>query len=154
MKSLLDLPKTVELLETLGVPVIGFGTQELPAFYSPRSGLRLAHCTTSFAKIARVARCHWALSGSSALLVTIPVSEESGVDFSEMETLLAQAQAEADRQKIRGPQLTPFLLERLDHLSGGRCLQANVALLKNNAAVAAGISRFLSSSYLLPPEAL
>ena len=152
MKSLLDLPKTLELLETLGIPVIGYGTQELPAFYSPHSGLRLAHSTSSPETIARVARCHWELSASSAVLVTIPVPEESGMDASELENLIAQAQEEADQQRIRGPRLTPFLLDRLDHLSGGHCLQANVALLKNNAAVAAKISRSLSFAHLPSSE--
>lgn len=143
MKSLLDLPRTVELLETLGVPVVGYGTRELPAFYSAHSGLGLDHAAASPQEIARLARCHWELSGTSSLMVTVPVPAAAGLDPGEMETLVRQAEEEAARRKIRGPRLTPFLLKTMDRLSGGRCLQANLALLRNNAAVAAAIARAL-----------
>jgi len=143
-KSLLDLPKTREYLETWGVPVLGYGTDEFPAFYSPRSGLPVDARVDDPAQAAAIARAHWGLGGNG-LLVTVPVPSEQALAGQAAEVALSQALAEAEAQGVRGSRLTPFVLSRVKDLTGGESLRANVALLLNNAAVAAQIANALAS---------
>lgn len=139
-KAILDLPKTLETLETLGVPVVGFGTDELPAFYSRSSGLRLELRADTPAQVAALARAHWALGNASAVLVTVPVPAEDEVPADEVAAAIDEALSEAARQNIAGKAVTPFLLSRVAERTAGRALRANLSLLKNNARIAAEIA--------------
>ncbi|MDQ3368387.1 MAG: pseudouridine-5'-phosphate glycosidase, partial [Myxococcota bacterium] len=105
-KAILDLPRTLETLETLGVLVIGYGTDELPAFYSPRSGLRLEHRADSAAELAAIVRQHWDHFGGGGVLVANPIPEAAALD---VEAPIAAALAEAAAARITGKRLTPFL---------------------------------------------
>jgi len=139
-KSVLDLPSTREWLETYGVCVLGYGCDELPAFYTRRSGLAVDLRADSPADAARVARARDALGLEAALLVTVPVPEGFEVDESLMEESLSEALAVAAERGVTGRDLTPFLLAHMSWRSGGATLRANVALLENNARVAAEIA--------------
>jgi pseudouridine-5'-phosphate glycosidase len=137
-KLVLDLAKTLEALETLGVPVIGYGTDELPAFYVRSSGLELPHRVDDAAGAAHIARIQ--LGRGAGMLVCVPIPEEHALPRAEMEREIDAALAAADRAGVRGSAVTPFLLAQLGESSSGRTLDANVALLRNNAQVAAGIA--------------
>ncbi len=140
-KAILDLPATLEWLETHGVPVVGYGTDEFPAFYSRESGLRLEARADSPAEVAAIAREHWALGLESGLLICVPCPKEAARPAAEMEAAIAAALAEAEAQKVRGKAVTPFLLTRVSELTHGESKAANLALLENNALVAAQIAR-------------
>ncbi len=139
-KAILDLPKTLELLETMGVPVVGYRTGELPAFYSRSSGLQLDLCCDEPAQIARVASTHWRMGFTSGLLVVAPVPVEDEVPAYEIEDAINEALAAAARQGISGKAVTPFLLSRIAERTEGRTLRANIALLRNNARIAGEIA--------------
>lgn len=143
-KSILDLPKTLEALETLGVPVVGYRTSEMPAFYSRSSGLRLDARVDSPKEAALLARAHWRLGCRSAILVLVPVPEEAEVEYGEMAAIIEEAVAEASARAIAGKATTPFLLGRIAELTDGRSLRANLALLKQNARIAGEIAVALS----------
>jgi pseudouridine-5'-phosphate glycosidase len=142
-KAILDLPATLEWLEASGVPVIGYGTDEFPAFYSRSSGLPLAQRVDTPPEVAEIARARDELELSTAVLVTVPVLDEYEVPTSLLEEALAKALEMAEGQGVRGAALTPFLLGRLNELTHGATLRANIALLKDNASVAAGVARAL-----------
>jgi pseudouridine-5'-phosphate glycosidase len=142
-KAILDLPATLEQLETLGVPVIGYQTDEFPAFYSRQSGLPVSARADSPEEIAAIAQAHWKITGKRGLLVTAPLPAEAAIPASEVEAHIQQALHEAQDQNITGQAVTPFLLARVSQLSGGASLKANLALLINNAKIAAQISHFL-----------
>jgi pseudouridylate synthase len=137
-KLVLDLAKTLEALETLGVPVLGYQTDELPAFYARSSGLQVPHRVDDPAAAARVARIQ--LDRGAGLLVCVPIPEADALPRAEMEREIDAALAAADRAGVRGSDVTPFLLARLGAATSGRTLEANIALLRNNARVAAGIA--------------
>jgi len=141
-KLVLDLAKTLEALETLGVPVIGYGTDEFPAFYVRSSGLQVPHRADDAAAVARIARLQ--LGRGAGMLVCVPIPEGSALPRLEMERDIEAALAAADRAGIHGSELTPYLLARLGESSSGRTLEANVALLENNARVAAAIATALA----------
>ncbi len=143
-KAILDLPATLEQFETLGVPVVGYGTNAYPAFYSVESGLPTSDRVEDAAGAAALARTHWQLGGGGVLLAAPPPTE-TAIPRDEVEAWIAQAQAEADAQGVRGQAVSPFLLARVAQLSGGRSLQANLALLKNNARIAAGVAKELAA---------
>ena len=132
-KAILDLPLTLEYLETHGVPVIGFGTEELPAFYSRSSGLRVPHRADTAKEVAAIADAQWRSGLGGGLLVTVPLPEEHALPADEMHTAVDQALREAEAEQVRGPELTPFLLARVAELTGGESVAANRALLLNNA---------------------
>lgn len=139
-KAILDLPATLEYLETHGVSVIGYGTDELPAFYSRNSGLPVdLRCDTP-EEVAEIWRAKRSLGLPGGLLVTVPVSAAEEVPASEIEPVIEQAVAEAAQQGLRSAAVTPFLLSRIAQLTGENSLHANLALLKNNASVAAQIA--------------
>ncbi|UYN91816.1 MAG: pseudouridine-5'-phosphate glycosidase [Anaerolineales bacterium] len=142
-KAILDLPATLEQFETLGVPVVGYGTNAYPAFYSVESGLPTSDRVEDAAGAAALARTHWQLGGGGVLLAAPPPTE-TAIPRDEVEAWIAQAQAEADAQGVRGQAVSPFLLARVAQLSGGRSLQANLALLKNNARIAAEVAKELA----------
>ncbi|HYJ75784.1 MAG TPA: pseudouridine-5'-phosphate glycosidase [Kineosporiaceae bacterium] len=136
-KSILDLPRTLEVLETRGVPVIGVGTDEFPAFFSRSSGLPVDHRVESAQELAAVIAAHHALRLPSGILVANPVPEADALDGDEIDAAIDEAVRDAERAGIGRRELTPYLLGRIVDLSGGRSLTANVALVRNNAALAA-----------------
>jgi pseudouridine-5'-phosphate glycosidase len=140
-KAILDLPGTLEYLETMGVPVVGYQTDEFPAFYSRESGLGVSARLDSPKEIADFAKAHWNLGMKSAVLVTNPVPENEAISRSEMDPIIARASEEAVRHGIHGQKLTPFLLSRISELTNGKSMKSNLALLLNNAALAADISK-------------
>ncbi len=142
-KSLLDLPRTLELLETLGVPVLGYQTDELPAFYTRASGLPVAARVESPAEAAAVARAQWTLGLGGGLVLAVPVPAEAALDAAEVAAGLAVAEQHAAAAGVRGPALTPYLLADLHAGSSGRTLAANAALLRHNAAIAGAVARAL-----------
>lgn len=140
-KAILDLPATVEYLETLGVTCIGFGTDEWPAFWSATSGLRLERSVDEVGQVAAVWREHLRLSQPGALLVCVPPPADQALTASDSKQAIDRALTEALAQDVAGPGLTPFLLDRVVAHTEGRSLAANTALLVNNARVAASIAR-------------
>lgn len=143
-KAILDLPRTVEMLETLGVPVLGLGTDEFPAFYRRSSGQRVDRRCDTVDDLARVARAHWALGFTTGVLVANPIPEADELPRAAYEQALEGALAEAAERGLRGREVTPFLLDRLRERSGGATVKANLALLRNNARVAAELARALA----------
>ena len=139
-KSVLDLPRTREALETLGVPVIGYQTDELPAFYSRQSGLAVDWRVETPEEVVEIARKHWGLGFSSAVLVVVPVPVADEIPVAEMKEVIDWALAAAAASGESGKSVTPFLLRQVAARSGGRALRANIALLGNNARVAGEIA--------------
>ncbi|MFM2044593.1 MAG: hypothetical protein RLY86_3169 [Pseudomonadota bacterium] len=139
-KAILDLPKTLEYLETKGVPVLGFGTDHFPAFYAASLGQPVdGRCDTP-EEVARVLRTKWNLGLSGGIVIAVPIPEEAALDADAVEQAVRQAVAEAADRDVKGKDLTPFLLARMEQLTGGASLTANRALLLNNAGVAARIA--------------
>ncbi len=139
-KSILDLRATVERLETLSVPVVGFRTDEFPAFYSARSGLPVSVTATSVKEIVSIERAHRSLGRREAILVVQPPPAEAALGSDEVEAALKKALVAAEAEGIAGPATTPFLLAALERETGGRTLRANLALLEANAELAAEIA--------------
>jgi pseudouridine-5'-phosphate glycosidase len=144
-KSILDLPATREVLETHGVPIIGYGTDTLPAFFAHSSGLPVDIRLDTPDAVANVMQAHHKLGLQNGILVTVPVPEADACDPEMVEAAISQATQEADAQGIHGPASTPWLLRRVVTLTNGRSLQANVALLRNNGYVAATIADALTT---------
>lgn len=144
VKSILDLARTLEVLETLGVPVVGFGTDELPAFYSRESRFKVDARANSPEEVTAILKPRFGLS-LGGVIVANPIPESDAIENSELDGWTRQALAEAEAKSITGNAVTPFLLKRLVELSEGRTLQANIALLKNNAALAARIASALTA---------
>jgi pseudouridine-5'-phosphate glycosidase len=142
-KSLLDLPLTVEQLETRGVPVIGYGTDELPAFYSRSSGLPVDARADTPEQVAAIVRARRALGIQGGELVAVPVPAADELSHAEAEAAIAQAIQLADESGVTGAAVTPFILAKIAELTNGRSKRANVALLLNNARVAAHIAQAL-----------
>jgi pseudouridine-5'-phosphate glycosidase len=142
-KAILDLPNTLEYLETAGVPVVGYQTDEFPAFYSRESGLAVDARADTPAEIAAIARAHWALGLETAVLVGNPPPAENALPPGVVAEVIAQALADARAAHIHGAATTPFLLDRVGQLSHGASLQTNLALLQNNARLAARVAREL-----------
>ena len=145
-KSVLDLPATREWLETHGLTVVGYACDELPAFYTRRSGLPIDVRVESAAEVVALVRARRALEMTGALLVTVPVPVESEVPAAVLQTALDEALNEAAQAHITGRELTPFLLARMSERSDGATLKANLALLENNARIAAQIAKELKST--------
>ena len=144
-KVILDLQRTVEILETLGVAVVGYSTNEFPAFYSRESGLPVLHRVDTPDEAGHLMCIHWDLGrlgqGSrSGMLIVNPPPAEKALPRDELESLISGAVAAAEEANIRGKALTPFLLEHLARSSGGKTLQTNIALLVANARLAASIA--------------
>ena len=144
-KAILDLPSTLEYLETFGVSVVGYATDDFPAFYSRSSGLPVDVRCDSAQEVAAIWRAKRSLGLPGGLLVTVPVPMESEIPAHEIEPAIEQAVAEAGERGLRSAEVTPFLLSRIAELSGERSLNTNLALLRNNAGVAAAIALALMS---------
>jgi pseudouridine-5'-phosphate glycosidase len=145
-KAILDLPATLEYLETMAVPVIGYGTDEFPAFYSRQSGLPVSARFDTPKEIVEFAQTHWGLGMKSAILVCLPLSPEEEIPHDKIIGTIQQARREAHERGIHGQPLTPFLLVRLAELTGGESLRANLKLLLNNARLAAAIANAFSAT--------
>jgi pseudouridine-5'-phosphate glycosidase len=139
-KIVLDLEATREWLETQGITVLGFNCDEMPAFYSRRSGLPVDARIETYAEAARIADARRALKLEGATLVVVPVPADHEIPADQLQRVLAQALAQASEESISGRELTPFLLSRMAEHSRGATLTANIALLESNARVAAGIA--------------
>jgi pseudouridine-5'-phosphate glycosidase len=142
-KAILDLPATLERLETLGIPVIGYQTSEFPAFYATSSGLGVSARAETPAEIAAIAKAHWACGLHSTVLIVQPPPAEFAMPVETVEREVAIALQEAEQAGVRGQAVTPFLLSRVSQLSAGESLRTNLALLTNNACLAAQIAREL-----------
>lgn len=144
-KSIMDLPRTLEWLETAAVPVIGFRTAEFPAFFSSASGLRLPVVMRSAEEVAGFLRCHWKLGLRSGVLVCVAPPPEEAIPWDQVRDWTRAADSAARREGLQGKELTPFLLRSIAQQSGGATLRVNKALLENNARVACDIARALAA---------
>ena len=143
-KSILDLGLTLEYLETKGVPVIGYGTDELPAFYTRKSGFGVDYRVDSPEELAAMFRAQRELNYKGGMLVTNPIPEQYAMDKEVIDKAIEQALAEAKEQHVHGKETTPFLLARVVELTGGDSLESNIKLVLNNATVAAKTAAELS----------
>ncbi|GLQ07699.1 pseudouridine-5'-phosphate glycosidase [Sneathiella chinensis] len=144
-KSILDLPATLEVLESYSVPVVGYKTSTFPAFHSLSSGLPVPAVADSTADLIRIARQHFALELPSGMLVCNPIPEKDALSNEEVEALVDQARAEAVAAGIKGAAMTPYVLGALNRVSGGRTSEVNMALALNNGRLAAKLAAGLSS---------
>ena len=142
-KSILDLGLTLEYLETRGVPVLGYGTDELPAFYTRRSGFSVDYRVNTPEELAEIYRAQRALGLENGMLVTNPVPEQYSMDPDVINRAIDQAVAEANAQGVHGKAITPFLLARIKDLTGGDSLESNIQLVLNNARLAAEVAKAL-----------
>ena len=139
-KAILDLPKTLEALETLGVPVIGYGTHEFPSFYTSRSGEKLEHRVDDPGQAAALLRARWDVLEGGGVLFANPIPAEAEADSTRIDRAIAESLAEAHQQGVRGKDITPFLLSEVSRRTGGESLAANLALLRSNARLAGQIA--------------
>ncbi len=144
-KAILDVPKTLEVLETQGVPVIAYGQDHLPAFWSASSALKAPLRLDDPAQIARAHHTRAAMGLPGGQLIANPIPLNAEIPSADLAPIIARAQSEADTQAIRGKEVTPFLLQRIFELTEGRSLTANIALVRNNARLASEIARALST---------
>lgn len=140
VKSILDIGLTLEYLETLGVPVVGWGTEEMPAFYTRKSGFGVDYRVDGAAELARALKAKWDLGLRGGMLVANPIPEEFAMDYDTITAAIGQAVGEAEAAGIRGKESTPFLLARVKELTGGESLESNIQLVYNNARVASGLA--------------
>lgn len=142
-KAILDLPATLEFLETYNVPVVGYRCDEFPAFFSKESGLSVSVRADSVEQVAAIARAHWGLGLRSAVLVVQPPPDDVALPMDTVEVAIRQSLEEARAARKRGQEMTPYLLNRVRELTGGASLQTNLGLLRNNARLAASVARFI-----------
>ncbi|WP_118134969.1 pseudouridine-5'-phosphate glycosidase [Oceanicella sp. SM1341] len=145
VKSILDIPKTLEYLETARVPVIAYGTDAFPAFFCRESGARADHRLDTPGEIAAAIALHRRMGSGTGLLIANPVPREDALEPEYIDTIIARAVGEAAARGVVGKAVTPFLLARINEVSGGRSLAANISLVRNNARLAAGIAVALSA---------
>jgi pseudouridine-5'-phosphate glycosidase len=149
-KAILDLPLTLEYLETMGVPVIGFGTEELPAFYCRESGLKVDYVVNDEKEAAEIIRAMQDLGLGGGMIIVNPVPEEFALSMEYMNEIIEETVRAAEKEGIKGKKLTPYLLNKIKELTGGKSLKANIELVKNNARVAAKIAYELKSFPKVP----
>jgi len=142
-KAILDLAATLEYLETWGVPVVGYQTDDFPAFYARKSGYKTSAQANSPEEVAMFAWMHWSLGMRSALLVAAPPPEEVALDSQQVRAAVLAALKQAQAEKISGQEVTPYLLKKVNEVTGGLSLRANLGLLLNNARIASQIARAL-----------
>ncbi len=145
-KAILDLSATLEYLETMSVPVVGYGTDEFPAFYSRESGLDVSVNLGNPQDIVEFAKTHWNTGLQSSVLVANPIPLTDAISRSEMEPIIEKASKEAKEKNIHGQALTPFLLQRISERTKGKSMKANLSLLLNNARLAAQIASAMRAS--------
>ncbi|MHC2994203.1 MAG: pseudouridine-5'-phosphate glycosidase [Candidatus Atribacteria bacterium] len=139
-KAILDLSLTLEYLETMGVPIIGFKTDEFPAFYSRGSGLKVDYTVNDEVEAAKVIKTKWDLGLTGGIVIANPIPEKFALPKDYMDRIIEESLKEAEKVGIKGKELTPFLLNKINELSEGESLKANIALLKNNAHLGAKIA--------------
>jgi pseudouridine-5'-phosphate glycosidase len=139
-KSILDLPKTLEYLETKGVPVIGWRTDEFPAFYNPHSGLKLEERADEAADIARRLKAKWGMGLGGGVVIANPIPESEAMPKGEIDTAIEEALRQANAKGVKGKEVTPFLLAKVKELTSGESLESNIALVLNNARLASAIA--------------
>ena len=139
-KAILDLPLTLEYLETMGVPVLGYRTEELPAFYTRKSGLKVDYSIESAEEFAKIIYEKRKANLDGGVLITNPIPEEDALDYEIMISAINRALKEADELGIHGKDSTPFLLKRVVELTGGESLESNIKLVLNNAKLGAQIA--------------
>ncbi len=144
-KAILDLPKTLEYLETKGVPVLGYGTSELPAFYTSRSGLALEERADSPEEIARLLSAKWSMGLAGGVVIANPIPAEYSMEPEEIGAAIETALAAAALAGVKGKEVTPFLLGKVKELTDGESLESNIALVLNNARLAAVIAAAFAS---------
>jgi len=142
-KAILDLPLTKEYLETMGVPVIGFGSEELPAFYCRESGLKVDYVVDSEVGAANIIRAMEDLGLGGGIIIANPVPEEYALSMEYMNEMIEEAVRAAEKEGVKGKKLTPYLLNKIKELTDGKSLKANIELVKDNARVGAKIARAL-----------
>lgn len=143
VKSILDIGLTLEYLETIGVPVIGYKTDEFPAFYSRESGFNVNYRMDSAKEIAEMIKAKWDLGLNGGVIIANPVPEEYSMEKNKIDKAIEEALKKADEKGIRGKDVTPFLLSRIKDITGGKSLESNVKLVLNNAKLAAEIAAVL-----------
>ena len=139
-KAILDLPLTLEKLEVLGVPVLGYGTSEFPAFYSRTSGLEVDQEVKSPLEVAKILKAKWDLGLDGGVVIGNPIPEKDEIPAAEINKTIEAALKEADKKGIKGKDSTPFLLDKVKELTEGKSLEANIELVKNNTQVGARIA--------------
>ncbi len=140
-KAILDLQLTKEYLETFGVPVIGYQTDELPCFFSRESGINVPYRVETPKEIASIMKTKWDLGLQGGIFIANPIPKEYSLDFEEIDKTIENAIEEAKSQKIKGKELTPFLLSKINELTKGESLKANIELVYNNAQLGAEIAK-------------
>ena len=140
IKAILDLGLTLEYLETLGVPVLGYKTDELPAFYTQKSGYKVDYNLQTPQEIANLLQAKWDLGLKGGVVIANPIPKESSMDFEIMTTAIDQAIAEQNKLGIKGKESTPFLLAKVKELTQGKSLESNIALVKNNVILASKLA--------------
>ncbi|MED1918381.1 pseudouridine-5'-phosphate glycosidase [Bacillus thuringiensis] len=145
-KSILDIGRTLEYLETLGVPVVGHQTTEFPAFYSRKSGFDVSVSMDTPEEAAAMLDAKWKLGLKGGAVIANPILEADAIPYDEIEAIILQAMHDAKNQGITGKQVTPFMLANVKERTGGKSLEANIALVKNNAKLAAQIAVALNRS--------
>ena len=140
-KAILDLPKTLEVLETKGVPVLGFQTSELPAFYTRTSGMKVDYAIRDYEDGARIVRAKHEMGLSGGILITNPIPEKYSIPAEQINAVIEKAIAEMDERGIKGKECTPFLLAKIAEITGGESLASNIQLVYNNAAVGTEIAK-------------
>ena len=140
-KAILDLPKTLEVLETKGVPVLGFQTPELPAFYTRKSGLRVDYEVRDYEEAAKIVKAKREMGLTGGILIANPIPEEYSMPEEEINAVIEKATAEMEEKGIKGKECTPFLLARIAEITEGKSLASNIRLVYNNAAVGTEIAK-------------
>jgi pseudouridine-5'-phosphate glycosidase len=145
-KAILDLKLTMEYLETFGIPVLGWKTDELAAFYSSKSGIKVNYRVDDEITAAKIIKAKWEMGIDGGVIIANPIPEEFSMDPKEINDAIDRALEEAERNKVYGKNLTPFLLEKIKELTSGESLESNIALIKNNAYVGAIIAKELNKN--------
>ncbi len=145
VKSILDIGLTLEYLESNGVPVVGYQTEEMPAFYTRQSGFKVDYRVDSPKEVAKALKAKWELGLKGGVIIANPIPAEYAMDPAIISTAIARAVAEAEERGVKGKDVTPFLLDRVQQITGGDSLDANVQLVYNNARVGAEIAIELAS---------
>lgn len=143
-KSILDIGLTLEYLETHGVPVVGFGTEEMPAFYTRKSGFGVDYRVDSSLEVAEALKAKWDLNLKGGMVIANPIPEEFEMDYDTITNAIESALKEAEEKNIGGKQVTPFLLDKVKTITEGKSLASNIELVYNNAKVAAQIAKDLA----------
>lgn len=146
-KSVLDLPKTKEVLESKGVPVLGYQTKKLPAFYIRDSGLEVDYMIENAEEVSGIIKSNRLLENKNGILVTVPIPKEDELEEKEFSKIIDELTQEVEEKEIKGKNITPYLLNRIKEKTGGRSVEANVSLVKNNLRAGCNIAKKLKGSY-------